>query len=248
MRIFLVRHGESVAQLEQNAYAEYGDPNVPLTQWGYKQAVAAGRALGNYLRDSPNPNGKKPVIVHSPFVRTQQTKDGLIKGMGGDNTVNQILSDDNLTERSHGLAYFIRAEQALKRIFPEEYAEYEAMAAKNDLYNMRPPTGESMADVQSRLHQFKEKPVKQLIAEGCEDLVVVGHTNTNRAFAMEFLGLGPDWFQESVGQGNADIMMFEGDLENGFTITPIHTSKPRPPSLKNEAKPYRPEQAQGIYL
>ena len=42
MRIFLVRHGESLGNLDERAYSQFGDHNVPLTQWGHRQAAEAG--------------------------------------------------------------------------------------------------------------------------------------------------------------------------------------------------------------
>ena len=33
MRVFLIRHGESLCNLDERAYSQFGDHNVPLTQW-----------------------------------------------------------------------------------------------------------------------------------------------------------------------------------------------------------------------
>lgn len=49
MRIFLVRHGESLGNLSDSAYRQFGDHNVPLTEWGYRQALAAGESIAAYL-------------------------------------------------------------------------------------------------------------------------------------------------------------------------------------------------------
>ena len=51
MRIFLVRHGESLGNINEQAYRQFGDHNVPLTQWGYQQALVAGRALADYVAE-----------------------------------------------------------------------------------------------------------------------------------------------------------------------------------------------------
>ena len=249
MRIYLVRHGESVAQIDQNNYALYGDDQVPLSKWGYGQAVDAGKALRKHWNQNPAPEGSpKPIIFHSPFLRTTQTTEGLMEGLGTSNAISRSQPDANLTERSHGVEWYIQDPNTFREIFPDEHAAYDAHMEKGDKFNARPPTGESVAEVHKRMENFRDTTLKEAMEAGAEDIVIVGHSNTNRACAMAILGLSEEWYNQSIGQGNADIMLLEGDFENGFSVTPIHESKTRPASLKNEAKPHRPDQVQSVYL
>lgn len=65
-RIWLIRHGESIA----NAGAPTDDhETIPLSEIGHKQA----QALSQYIPYHPD------LIVTSPFLRTQQTADYTIK-------------------------------------------------------------------------------------------------------------------------------------------------------------------------
>ncbi|MBB3288261.1 broad specificity phosphatase PhoE [Rhizobium sp. BK347] len=53
MRIFLVRHGESLGNIDDRAYRQFGDHNVPLTEWGHRQVLQAGQAISAYLKGLP---------------------------------------------------------------------------------------------------------------------------------------------------------------------------------------------------
>ena len=48
MRIFIVRR-ESFGNPDERAYRQFGDHNVPLTQWGYRQAAETGAVIAAYL-------------------------------------------------------------------------------------------------------------------------------------------------------------------------------------------------------
>ncbi len=81
MRIFLVRHGESLGNLDERAYSQFGDHNVPLTQWGYRQASEAGSVIAVYLAGLTEPGSKPLRIWYSPFLRTRQSKDALLDAL-----------------------------------------------------------------------------------------------------------------------------------------------------------------------
>ena len=81
MRIFLVRHGESMQNIKQSD--NIADHRVPLTDLGKWQAEKAAMALRNYLLDhniyfSP---GDTRVWV-SPYMRTKQTCECFDKVLG----------------------------------------------------------------------------------------------------------------------------------------------------------------------
>jgi len=238
MRIFLVRHGESLGNVDEHAYAERQDHNVPLTEFGYEQAVGAGQAIKEYYDSHPDLVDKKIRLWHSPFKRTTQTKDGLLQGLG-DERVGSVREDYLLREQDFGLFsdIFDRKEQEEK--FPEESAKYTKCRDLNGKFYARPPMGESRADVAQRTRLFKETVMRDA-KQGNEDIVIVAHGVTNRAFEMYFLHKGVEWFEKSPNPGNCDIILIEGDREKGYTATCIYKGKERPPMLpKNyKATPY----------
>jgi broad specificity phosphatase PhoE len=74
MRIFLVRHGESLGNLDERAYGQFGDHNVPLTEWGYRQLIEAGHVIAGHLEAAQTAGSTKLRVWFSPFLRTRQSK------------------------------------------------------------------------------------------------------------------------------------------------------------------------------
>ena len=68
IRIFLVRHGESEANLDRSIIARLPDHSVPLSPEGRRQAAQAGRFLAGSLAP-----GRRTRILVSPYARTRQT-------------------------------------------------------------------------------------------------------------------------------------------------------------------------------
>jgi 2,3-bisphosphoglycerate-dependent phosphoglycerate mutase len=70
MRVFLVRHGESLGNLDERAYSQFGDHDVPLTQWGHRQAEEAGAVIAAYLAGQTERWSQKLRVWYSPFLRS----------------------------------------------------------------------------------------------------------------------------------------------------------------------------------
>ena len=66
-RIILIRHGESLGNIDEVAYTTTPDWKIPLTQRGRAQAADVGAALCDIVGDS------SIYIYHSPYVRTADT-------------------------------------------------------------------------------------------------------------------------------------------------------------------------------
>jgi broad specificity phosphatase PhoE len=89
MRIALIRHGESEANLDKRIYETVPDHAVPLTAHGHEQAAAAGKRLRELFEG-------EPVRVYvSPYLRTLQTLDSL----GLDDLIGVAREEPRLREQ-----------------------------------------------------------------------------------------------------------------------------------------------------
>ena len=69
LRIALIRHGESEANLDKTIFERVPDHAIPLTPHGHEQSAKAGRGLRELFED-------EPVRVYvSPYLRARQTLD-----------------------------------------------------------------------------------------------------------------------------------------------------------------------------
>lgn len=235
MRIFLVRHGESLGNVDENAYAERQDHNVPLTQWGFEQGLDAGKFIKDYYESRPELADKKIRMWYSPFVRTQQTKDAILQGMGEQHRVDSVRENYLLREQDFGLFSDIVDRKEQEEKFPEESKKYTTCRKLNGKFYARPPMGESRADVTMRVSKFKDTVMRDK-NRGVEDVIIVAHGVTNRAFQMDFKHETVEWFEKSPNPGNCDIVLIEGDHDTGYTATKIYEGKSRPPSLPKDYK------------
>mmetsp|Transcript_17243 Transcript_17243/g.37228 ORF Transcript_17243/g.37228 Transcript_17243/m.37228 type:complete len:157 (+) Transcript_17243:855-1325(+) len=73
-RIILIRHGQSMGNVDESAYVNTADWRIPLTDIGKKQANEAGKLL----REKICEKDAYVVFYHSPYLRTKQTLDEII--------------------------------------------------------------------------------------------------------------------------------------------------------------------------
>lgn len=246
MRMFLIRHGESLGNVDKRAYKERRDHNVPLTKWGHEQAVEAGRFLEEYYANQPELADRKIRVWHSPYVRTTQTKDGILQSLS-DDRIESVCEDYLLREQEFGLFSEYPDREMQEKLFPEECARYYTDWEKKGKFYASPPEGESPADVAMRTRIFNGTLMRDM-EQGQEDLIVVSHGVTTRTLEMNFLHKEVDWFEKSPNPGNCDIILIEGDRENGYTATRVFEGKLRPAHLPKDHKatPHGEEPARSV--
>jgi len=78
-RLVLIRHGESLGNVNSDLYGEVPDNAMPLTDFGWEQAYAAGRVLKDeILKDLQEGDCSRVHFVVSPYVRTVETFNGIV--------------------------------------------------------------------------------------------------------------------------------------------------------------------------
>ncbi|SCF43733.1 Broad specificity phosphatase PhoE [Micromonospora matsumotoense] len=143
--LWIVRHGESTANVAASAAESNGaelidlthrDADVPLSDTGEQQARATARWLAGLPADR-----RPDVAVVSPYLRAMRTAELALADTGIPASVDERLRDrelgilDGLT--GHGVA----------RRFPDEAARRHRLGK----FYYRPPGGESWTDVALRL-------------------------------------------------------------------------------------------------
>ena len=98
MHIFLIRHGESMANTGENYVKRIPDHLVSLTDQGFAQARENGKWLANYCKEN-NVDLSRARIWRSPYLRTRQTSEAFNESLG----ISDIREDITLTEQQFGL-------------------------------------------------------------------------------------------------------------------------------------------------
>jgi 2,3-bisphosphoglycerate-dependent phosphoglycerate mutase len=141
IRIYLVRHGQSEANLDQTVNARLPDHRVELSPEGHRQAAAAGEYLAGAL-----PREARIRILCSPYVRTRQTSAAIEQALTAAALSYDQREAVELREIAYGLFDGITDED-LPKSFPREYEHYEKHKRFEGEFFAPMPLGESRVHV-----------------------------------------------------------------------------------------------------
>ena len=207
-RIFLVRHGQSLANIDKAVHFNTADHAIPLSDLGHKQAVEAGGYLHRYI------GGKYQCrLWNSPYLRTRQTAEGIERGSTG--IIQDRKEHINLCEQQFGLFDGLEDDELAQR-FPAEFEYYRKCEADQGRFWARMPLGESRFDVSIRVHQAFGTFHRDCDKYGVDNIIVVCHGVTLRAFVMQWLHLTPEWFDAERNPGNCWIRLIEEGEDKGY--------------------------------
>ena len=156
--LIIVRHGESKRNADrefaraQGKYADFTegvrDQDTPLTPIGEMQSISVGVELRKRF-DMGDPID---VIYVSPYLRTRQTMDKIVEGLGYQ---PKVIVDERIREIEFGQLDGIDG-RGIEMKYPEEVKR----KAKEGKYFYRPPGGESRPDVKIRIRSFLDTIVR----------------------------------------------------------------------------------------
>jgi broad specificity phosphatase PhoE len=226
IRIFLVRHGESAANLDKALNASQPDHSIPLSDGGIQQARAAGVFLAGTLAD--HGRERRVRILCSPYARTRQTSAGIEAELSSGNIAFDRREAIELRELEFGLFDGVPDEQ-LPTLFPREYEHYEKNRRFEGEFFAPMPMGESRCRVADRVKGVfgtilrdsvtsRERPVT--------DFVVVSHGVTIRCFRLQWMHYPWEWFGEQANPQNCSVRLIEGFANGGYTDTEVFAGFP----------------------
>ncbi|MFC4943285.1 histidine phosphatase family protein [Pseudonocardia sp. GCM10023141] len=185
LRIVLMRHGQSEANVDPTVFERVPDHAIPLTAAGHEQTAAAGTTLRKLLDE-------QPVRVYvSPYRRTLQT----LAGLGIDDLVETARQEPRLREQDWA-NYQDSADIARQRTLRDSYGHF--FYRFND--------GESGADVYDRVSTFLETLHRDWdVAHSPRNILIVSHGLTMRLFCMRWFHWSVDFFESLSNPDNAEF-------------------------------------------
>lgn len=184
--IRLVRHGESEANIDLYNPQERGDHKVPLTSNGKEQARQRGIAL------SEAGAFENCLAYCSPYKRTRETLAAILDGAKLSREQVKIYEDPRLREVDHGYSDDVDQQQDLRGVHGYFYYRYKG--------------GESPADCYDRTSTFMESMMRQVERKSAQNVLVVTHGITIRCFAMRFVHLTVEQYEDLDNPGNCDVV------------------------------------------
>ncbi|MBI4991705.1 MAG: histidine phosphatase family protein [Candidatus Harrisonbacteria bacterium] len=190
-------------KLKEKCDVGVSDPETPLSPEGHRQALETGKGLSVHSR-------LPDVIFVSPYVRTQQTLAGLVKGWPKLGTVKIIL-DERIRERNIGLLEIFNDWRILNVLYPEQ----ARLHARQGKFYYRYPQGESIVDVQSRNRQWFQTLTRDWAGKR---VLVVSHHLTILSIRSLLERWTPEQFidvDENHSPKNCSLTVYRGDPKQG---------------------------------
>lgn len=177
MKLYLIRHGESLGNVDGNVYFHMKDSEIPLTAKGESQARAVGDRLASLVEDRPFR------ILHSPYLRAKNTATLIDSQFILHGKYGQMHEDVLLYERGWGdLRHIVESEK------------FDSDSHFDFFY--RPLGGESYADVYVRVVTF----FNSLKADSSrEDAIIVSHNDWIQLALMYLRGYSVKYFSKNRG-------------------------------------------------
>jgi broad specificity phosphatase PhoE len=188
VRIILLRHAESLGNVDELAYCRIPDHALPLTARGEEQARAAGPRVRELL-------GPGPVAVFvSPYVRTQRTLELLELG----DLVQRKVAEPRLREQDWGNLQD-PVEQEIQKLKRHEFGHFFYRLAH----------GESGADVDDRVAAFLADLKESMRADPAHPatLLLVTHGLTMRLLCRRVFSWSVDLFESLSNPGQCETRM-----------------------------------------
>ena len=174
-RIFLLRHGESVANIDREIYFKLHGHKIPLTQKGKEQAIQCAIQLREKLTSN------HLIFYLSPYLRTKQTFECIVQGLTG--IEYEVREEPRIREQDFGNP----RDQFIDLTTDPDYV-------KGGPFFYRFVNGESGADVYDRVTSFFSTLHRDFLRQDYPDnVVIVTHGMLMRLFLMR-------WFHWTVGE------------------------------------------------
>ncbi|WP_315093811.1 histidine phosphatase family protein [uncultured Cellulomonas sp.] len=204
--VVLVRHGQTTMTVSRG-YSGSGEPGPSLDETGRRQARDAADLVDRVGRDLWGDIPYPSEIIASPMVRTQETSAVIAERLG-----LPVRTDAAFQEANFGEWQGLTAEQIEER-WPGQLEPWHTEA------DLRPPGGESIADVGRRL----QKGLDGLLAAGVDrTVVVVSHAVAIRAALGVTMGAQPSsWSQLRVAPASVSIIRLFEDRRDEIAVVGV---------------------------
>lgn len=216
MRILLVRHGESQANVDKSLYLTVPDHEIALSSRGKLQAQTAGNELVRFFEETFKGEPERIRVWNSPYRRTRETATEVSKAFSTKDKWHVDYKEHLLLhEQKFGLFDGIPDDQlAIK--YPEEYAHYKKHEDFQGKFWARIPLGESRADVVQRVHQSFGTFHRDFQRYGIENLVIATHGTLIRSFVIAWLNLPWENMENEKNPNNCSIRLIENGKDKGY--------------------------------
>ncbi len=204
--VVLVRHGQT-AMTVSRGYSGSSEPGPPLDETGRRQARDVALLVDRIGRDLWGDIAYPDRVIASPMVRTQETAGVVAERLG-----LVVETDPTFREADFGAWQGLTAEEVEER-WPGRLEPWHTLGT------VRPPGGESIADVGERVRAGLDG---LRAAGGGHTVVVVSHAVAIRAMLGVTMGAQPgSWSQLRVAPASVSIVRLFSDRRDEIAVAGV---------------------------
>jgi len=174
VRIILLRHGQSLGNVDELAYCRIPDHTLPLTDQGEREAEVAGTKIRELIGDGP------VAAYVSPYRRTRRT----FELLGVD--AERVVTEPRVREQDWG---------NLQDPVQQEVLKHQRHAFGHFFFRL--PNGESGADVDDRVAAFLDVLEDRMLRDDAhpKTALIVSHGLTIRLLCRRLFGWSIELFE-----------------------------------------------------
>jgi broad specificity phosphatase PhoE len=215
----LIRHGQSMGNVDEHLYSTTSDNAMPLTKLGWEQARQAGRSLKERILKNSTQGGVHFIV--SPYVRAVETFHGIASAWCDPSDFNHITDRDQRLRAWYGrLLELGLTWHEDPRIREQDFGNYQEPAkikeAKADRHRFgafyyRFPHGESASDVFDRISTFLDSLWRSFDMNKSRHYVLVTHGVSIRVLLSRYFRYTIDQFHSLANPRNCEMIMLGHD-------------------------------------
>ncbi|WP_344419109.1 histidine phosphatase family protein [Amycolatopsis minnesotensis] len=189
MRIILLRHAESLGNVDELAYTRIPDHALPLTDAGRAQAVRTGAGIRDLIGDEP------AAVYVSPYLRTTET----LRLLAIDDLCERVVPEPRLREQDWGNLQD-----------PDDQEVQKQRRHEFGHFFYRLPFGESGADVDDRVAAFLSELEAHAVSHP-RTVLVISHGLTIRLLCRRVFAWSVDLFESLSNPDTCEFRTLTGD-------------------------------------
>jgi len=212
-KLILIRHGQSMGNINELLYSTTPDNAMPLTQLGWEQARAAGNILKNKILTS----GETVHFIVSPYVRTVETFHGMVSAWVDPKEFSHIANKEKRIKAWYrklmemGLTWNedsrIREQDFGNYQDPETIRKAKQERHRFGVFYYRFPHGESASDVFDRVSTFLDSLWRNFEMNKSQNYVLVTHGISIRVLLARYFRYTIDQFNILANPRNCEMVV-----------------------------------------
>jgi broad specificity phosphatase PhoE len=228
-KVVLIRHGQSMGNIDEHMYSTTPDNAMPLTKLGWEQTCAAGRHLKDRVLDHPD---NRVHFIVSPYVRAVETFHGVISAWCDPAEFRHIADRDQRLSAWYGrLLEMGLTWQEDPRIREQDFGNYQQPELikkskqeqkKFGAFYYRFPHGESASDVFDRVSTFLDSLWRSFDMNKSRHYVLITHGISIRVILTRYFRYTVDQFHLLANPQNCEMVVLEHDNRGRLELAGRH--------------------------